>query len=184
MKIKNVIRISALLLNKPNVISHIDGKQTDENTIATVNAMLDLANLVINELASTYVPMIKNETVSIQSGKVYYTDLTERASRIISVTDLSGNDIAYKNDAKCVYVQSGNVIIQYEFFPRDYDLEQEFFFSKEQVTERILSYALCAEECLREARFDEAVSWHTRYVQEISLICCPKNSHIKQRRWE
>ena len=183
MKIKDVIKNCALLLGKQNVLTYLDGGQTDGVTIATVNNMTSLVNLVINELACTYIPMVKSETVLATDGKIYYTELTERALKVLSVTDIHGDEIDAKITPEYVKIKGSSATIEYEFLPPNYGLEDQFNFSNTQVTERVLSYGLSAELCISEGRFDEAVTWHERYVQEISIICCPKNTLLKQRRW-
>ena len=44
-----------------------------------------------------------------------------------------------------------------------------------------LAYGVLAEFCLTEARFDEAVMWHERYVNAVNLLLKPKNTRIKGR---
>ncbi len=183
MNVKEIIKISCLLLNKQNVLDYLSGGSPDSATLSTVANMSSLCNLVINELACTYVPMTKQEKVNFQSGKVYYTDLTERAVRIIDVTDTNGNSTPYQVTAEYVKCNYNASNIEYEFIPPNYDLEDEFSFSNPKVNARVLAYALCAEYCITEARFDEAVTWHKRYVDEICEICFPKNKSIKQRSW-
>ena len=183
MKIKDVIKNSALLIGKQNVLTYLENDVTDGATLATVNNMTALINLVINELACTYVPMVKSEMQVAESSKIYYTALSERPLRILSVTDKRGNDILKQSTPEYVVVNGNGAVIEYEFLPPNFGLEDEFNFSNAQITERILSYGLSAEVCISEGRFDEAVTWHERYVQEISMILTPKNAFLKQRRW-
>ena len=65
----------------------------------------------------------------------------------------------------------------------DYALSDTIGYTEKQVGKRILAYGLCAEFSIAEGRFNEAVTWHKRYVDALSEICLPENSYIKARRF-
>lgn len=183
MYIKDILKASALLLGKENVLTYLNGDQSNLSTLVTINNMTSLANLVISELASTYIPMVKKETISVRDQKIYYTDLSERVLSILSVTDSSGKEVCYKTFHEYIFATASVVEVEYEFSPPNYDLLDNVNFSNPQVDERVLAYGLNAEVCISEARFEEAVTWHKRYVDAIATICKPKNLTVKERRW-
>ncbi len=183
MYIKDILKACALQLGKESVLTYLNGDQTNLATLVTINNMTSLLNLVISELASTYVPMIKQEAVDVKEQKIYYTDLSERALSVLSVKDSSGKELRYKIFPEYIYLSASTAVVEYEFSPPNYDLIDSVKFSKPEVDERVLSYGLNAEVCISEGRFEEAITWHRRYVDALATICRPKNAKIKQRRW-
>lgn len=183
MNIKDVIKTSALLLNREDVVNYLNLGQGDLETLSTVNKLTSLVNLVISELASTYVPMIKVEQVVVKNGNVLYTNLSERVLGIVDVRDTNNVQLNFEVKANGIEVKAERVVVEYEFLPPNFDLGDIVNFSNARVDERVLSYGLIAEFCITEGRFEEAVTWHKRFVEELSLICCPKNVNTKQRRW-
>lgn len=184
MSIKEIIRISALLTDRTNVVAYLDKNtnNTDE-TLSLVQKLLSLTNLVINELASTYIPLVKSETVSARDNKVNYSDLSSSVLKIKSVSNTSGKELAFRTFLHYVSVPEDRVIIEYEYVPEDYELNDTVDFDSKFVSARVIAYGVCAELAITESRFDEAVTWHKRYVDAISDICVPKSAVTKQRSW-
>ena len=74
MSIKEILKNAALLLGRDNVIDYCNGVTVNDDTLRTVNNMTGLINLVLSELACTYIPMVKRETVRTSNVKIYYKD--------------------------------------------------------------------------------------------------------------
>ena len=187
MCIKEIIRITALLLGRDNVIRYLDGDTDEQNVgadcLRTINVLTDLTNLVINELSTTYIPMTKVEKVVSNDGKVYYKDLTERILRVRAVYDIDGKNVEYSVNSEYVKVNYSEVEIEYDFVPENYGLEQTIGYTDKDVSARVIANGVASEFNVSEGRFDEAVTFHKRYVDMLSDICLPKNTFIKKRRW-
>ena len=63
MTVKDIVRLSAIYLNMENVVKYLDGGE-DNDALNGVNTLTVCANIVLNELACTYIPMIKTEPKS------------------------------------------------------------------------------------------------------------------------
>ena len=66
------------------------GASAGEDSLDKVNLMVNLANLVINELACTYLPLITEEQMTFSNGKAYYKDFKKKAVKILKVYNLFG----------------------------------------------------------------------------------------------
>ncbi len=187
MSIKQIIRITALLLGLENVIAYLDGNGDEEQVgvdcCKTVNTLTDLANLVINELCATYIPMTKVEDAKTTNGRVYYKDLTERAIKIRAVYDANGKELYYTKTAEYICVNYPEVAVEYDYVPENYGLEQSIGYTDKDISARVMANGVAAEFCITEGRFDEAVTFHKRYIDMLSDICLPKNVLTKKRRW-
>ena len=183
MSIKDIVKNAALLLGRENVVDYFNGGSANDETLRIVNNMTGLINLVISELACTYIPMVKKEKVNVSRGKVYYKDLTENALQILNVFDERGNEVYYEISAEYLTVSNGTVVVEYEHSPHNYGLDDQIGYDEKTVCANVLAYGLCAEFCISEGRFEQAVMWHKRYVDALYEICTPKNTRVKQRRW-
>ena len=185
MKIKDVVKTAALLLGKERLYTALLQEEgidsTDSEVLALADVMTRLTNLVITELASTYILMKKCERVTFEGGKLPYSRLTETPLKILGVYDTNGFDFAFKVHHEYLQAQTTTAVVEYAYKPANYDLDSTIGYSEGQVSLRTLAHGLCAECCIVEGRFDEAVMWHKRYEEGVENACYPKNVTIKER---
>ena len=182
MTIKEILKIVCLLSGRDVVKNYLEtGGDANAETLETVNKLTALANLVINELSSTYIPMVKTEKVNVSGGKVKYTELSERALEIKAVYCENGIEEGFKCAAEFFTTSNGSKYVEYEYLPSNYGLDDEIGYTERDVPTRVLAYGVLAEFAICENRYDEAVSHHKRYVDGVAQICMPKNAVIKKR---
>ena len=191
MKVKDVIKISAMLLANEQVVNYLGEKgcsttnqtETSQLVLCDVDLFTRLTNLVISELAGSYIMMKKTQTLTANKGKIYYKDLNEKVLKILAVKDTLGKEIAFKDKFEYAEISAEKAVVTYAYMPANYDISSEIGYSEEQVQPKLLAMGVCAEYCVVKGRFDEAVMWHERYVQAISEKCLPKNKKVKERSW-
>ncbi|MBR2448717.1 MAG: hypothetical protein IKB30_01205 [Clostridia bacterium] len=183
MTVKEILITTSTMLGREDVTAYLNGDvdSAGENTLPTINVMVNLLNLVIGELAGTFIPMVKSEKISTNNGKVYYTDLTERALEIKNVFDFSGTRVSYRQTAEFIAVSCDNVIVEYEYAPPNYGLDDKIGFTEKDVALGTLAYGLAAEYSISLEDFDQAVMWHKRYVDSIAEHRKVHNATIKER---
>ena len=99
MKVIDIVKTVATFLARENVLAYLEkgeGETSDENygdALNQIDYMVRCSNLVINELAGSFVPMIKREKVVVNDGKIYYGTLNENATEIISVSNEYADNI-------------------------------------------------------------------------------------------
>ena len=184
MKLKDVIKLSAVYLGRENVVNYLENLKTEDDTVLyAVDTLTRCANITVSELASTFIPMIKKERVGTENGKIYYTELTETPLEIKNVYDSSGYKITFEINPEYVEVSGLEVFIEYVYLPTNYGISDSIGYTERQVPSRVIAYGVAAEFCLTERSFDESVMWRKRYTDALSLILAPKNKRIKQRRF-
>ncbi len=214
MQLKEIIKNACLMLGKGEVINYLDGKVNNDydggyedeyypdygdgefgestsssvgtDTLETVNLMVNLANLVINELACTYIPLIVQEQMPFADGKAFYKDFKHKAVKILGVYTLSGNAVDFNVKTEYLLVSSKPnemLTVEYQYAPNNYGLTDEIGYAEKDVSARVIAYGVASEVCISEGNFDQAVMHHKRYVDEIALLSMPKNTMIKQRSW-
>lgn len=184
MTVKEIIDATANVVGRKDVSEYLNNaKKESEDTLLTVNKLVSLLNMILSELAGTFIPMIKSENVFVNNGRVYFTDLSCKALEILRVLSPNGREINYKQTAEFISVSADKVIIEYSFVPPTYDLTSTIGYTEREVSKSTLIYGLCAEYCVCTGAFDEAVLWHDRYVEAVKETRKVKNSKIKGRCW-
>lgn len=185
MTVKEIIKTSASLLNREDIVAYLEGddSKVGEQTLPSINTFVILLNLVISELAGTFIPMRKKETVIVENGKIEYSILSERPLKIINVFDVKGDEVNYSDEAFFIKVESGTKQIEYEYAPPNYDLNDTIGYLESDISIGALAYGLSAEFCICKGAFEEAVMWHNRYVESVNKRRMVKNASIKERSW-
>ncbi len=184
MKIRDIVRNSALMLGRSDVVKYLDEtNDASVETLETVNLLTSLCTLVIDELSATYIPLIKKETMSSLNDKYAYNQFNEKVVKIIAVYDTDGKKVDYTQDNFYVYVNKNKCVIEYQYAPKNYGLEDKIGYSEKDISVSALAYGVVAEYCITQGQFEQAVMHHKRYVDSIAEICMPKNKRIKARSW-
>lgn len=185
MKIKDMIESCAVYLGRQEIIDYFNNCYEYDTTEieSNVNTMIKLSNLVISELSLGYIDLITTEEVVASSGKINYLDLSKTAVKILDVLDYNGNSISFKVKEDHVETSTNARKVKYKYLPPEYQLNDEIGYSENDLSLSTLSYGLCAEFCIVQCRFDEALMWRNRYIQEINKLIKPKNCTIKGRIW-
>jgi hypothetical protein len=183
MRVKEIIKVMATLVGREDVYEYLTNKisKPDTATLNTLNLLVRSLNLAINELACTYIPMIKKQEFS--SPEIVFENLSERILEVKSVKSNAGSSVEYKLLPTNLVASVCNPTIEYSYIPSDYGIDDEIGYSESEVSRRTLAYGGVAEFCLINRAFDEAVMWHKRYMDCVEEICLPKNATIKKRRW-
>ncbi len=183
MKVKDVIKISATHLNMPTIVKYCnDGGTIDNELLKEVEKLTLLTNLVVTELAETYIPAVKLERVVPHANRVNFSALTFRPIKIIGVFDYQGREIDYTLSAE--YVEGDGIdMISYQYIPEIKEFEDTLDYNESQTSSALLALGLSAEYCLTIGRFDEAVMWRKRFVEGVKEKIRPKNRKIKGRNF-
>lgn len=186
MTIKEIIKQAATLLGRDDLVSFVEtpsGQVPNTMYIGEINKTVNLTNMVIKEFALSYVPMKCSETQTAENGKVYYSSLTHKPSKIIKVTNAEDTLTDFALMTEYIDVKDDVVTVEYEFMPPDYAYNDTVDYDSGEVPVYILALGVAAEFCLTINWFSEAVMWHDRYLNEAQKLYKPKNAKTKQRSW-
>ena len=185
MQIKEIIKIAAIMLDRKEIVDYLDGKTQSVSQEITnqINTMVELTNLVIDELARSFVPMVKIKEVNANGRKIYYSTLGDKIIKIKAVYSNDDSPISFNIKPEYVEVDEPIVKVEYEYLPSKYSLEEQTGYTEKDISSRVLAYGLLAELGIVEGRFDEATASHDRYVEGVKAVRFPKNNTIKRRGW-
>lgn len=189
MQIKEIIKDAALMVGRIDVCDYINNNKTELNdTYETINTMVNLSNLVINELACTYIPLIRKEEISLVYGRQNYDIFSRKVVKIIAIYDSYGQKIDFEEELEGIYVKSKKSVVEtikveYEYLPNHLALDDDAGYIEKNVSAREIACGVAAEYCISQGLFEQAVMHHKRYIDALSQKVVVKNSKIKDRSW-
>ena len=148
MKIKDVIKTTALLLGKEDLYSALNEdnglQNANKQVLADADLLTRLANLVITELCTTYIFMKKCQPINFNGGKAIYTDFEETPIKILGVYDEFGNSYSFTVKCDGVLATTSFATIEYAYKPNNYDLDSVIGYTEKDLSIRTLALGLSA----------------------------------------
>lgn len=188
MTAKDVIKVVCVFLQKEELLELEDLGGTavaTESQTKELEHMLRCLNLVVNEIASDYIPLLFKETVFPTGGQILLSSLTKNPIDILRVEDRFGIRVNYKLFPDYLETIDGEVKILYSYEPTEATaLSQTLENFSQKIGERVIAYGVAMEYCFICGLHDDASIWEKRFKDAL-LIASRKKSEIKlpKRRW-
>ncbi len=145
--------------------------------------LLKCFNIVENELALDYIPLVKEEILPIVDGKIPYTQFSSDLVRILKVEEESGRQKPYKIFATYLQVEGERAKVTYAYTPSKKTLDDESSF-EHTVSARLLAYGMAAEYSMAVGLYEEAAYWDKKYKEAIEATRkLAKGCKMPSRRW-
>ena len=182
MTVREVILIGAKILGiREGVDMYFDGESNEmERQAERLQAALHLAEC---SLALDYIPLHAEDEVYAMSGRVDFSALENSPVRILAVTDVYGEPLAYTLYSQYLKTTPGVVRVRYTYTPRVKGLEDACDFDLLS-SDSILVYGTLSEYCLGEGMVAEAAEWDRKWKDLIATIYhTEKCKRLGSRRW-
>lgn len=183
MQVKQVLKTASVMLNLADEFQLIfDGGSVDSQTQKEFDKLLTSLNLCYLEVCSDYLPLLEQESIFADNGKIFFTQLNKSVCQIISIKTQNGKNVKFTLFPNCIKTNyDGYLNITYSYIPSTLTLNDNFDIS---ITEKCLSMGTCAEYCFINSFFDDAEIWDKRFKESLQLSL-KKRGGIKlpKRRW-
>lgn len=184
MTVKNIIKTTAILLNKSNVVNYLNNKKTEGDCVEETQKLIKLLETVISELSLKNFFVLRTDEAFVNNQKIEYLSLTYSPIKIVKITDSKNNEIPFEEKAEYVWVKKGKADkVTYAYIPKNLNESSVLDFSDRNVRESMLAYGVAAEYCLTVFDFDAAVEFHKRFIDAVKKTYKITNSEIKRRSW-
>ncbi|MBO5240986.1 MAG: hypothetical protein J6B56_06180 [Clostridia bacterium] len=182
MTVKEIVLAAATELGILDTVNaYLSGTSTDGE--AEANALLRCFNLVENEVALDYLPLIAEEEVVTKTGVIYYSSLSREAARVLGVWDGAGNAATFKLFGEYLKTQPDRVRVRYTYIPSEKTFRDDSDFAL-RASVRLFAYGIAAEYSLASGLFEEAAVWDRKYKEAIKAAYCGQPiRRIRSRRW-
>ncbi|HEY8419524.1 MAG TPA: hypothetical protein VIL03_03730 [Clostridia bacterium] len=179
MVLKDILIQTATLLKLDNVLSlkELGGEGEDEQAKKDLELLKTCVNLIINEIASDYVPLSTVEEVLVKNSKIPYVNLSKTALNIKSVKDSYGQKRYFKIYPSYIYTDCEGVCrVEYTYLPAYVEnLDEQTEYQNSKITARIISYGAAREYCLIMSMYEDAQSWDARFKESLASACRQNN---------
>lgn len=182
MRVKDIILLAA---TQVGIVDEVESYYDGMNGNGEKNADLLLAcfNIVENELALDYIPLIAEQAVTTATGEIAYSTLSKNVVRIIGVFNEEGESVPFTLHAAHMQAQAGKLTVRYTYTPAQKLVGGTSDFSA-PVSERLLAYGVAAEYSMAMGLLSEAAVWDKKYKEGIEAIRrLPTAKRMKERRW-
>lgn len=156
MTVKEIIETSAELL----------GVELTEETTQT---LLHCYNLVENELAVDYFPLLTMDKVVVKENKIKYADLKKNAWRILKVQDYQNDEVKYTIFPEYIEIKknyNGHLFfVKYYYTPEEKTICHNCSYDGRM--KQVLKYGVCAEYCTMKGDFEFAGKFTDKYKRAI-----------------
>ncbi len=182
MTVKSVMHTAAVCLGIADVVDEYINKNGGTQT-KTGDLLLQCFNMVENELALDYIPLFREDEMTVTNGKILYSSFGSDVSRIVKVTDLEGRKLPFKLFATYLQVSGERVRVRYAYMPAAKVLSGVSDF-KTEVSERLFAYGMAAEYAMTTGLYEEAAVWDKKYKEGIeALRRGTQGGRVPARRW-
>ena len=165
MKVKNVIKKAAELLgNEDDLLNYLNG--VGEQGEKAAELILNCYNLIENELALDYLPLIKEETFSANNARIVDSSFSSSVVRIIEVRNAQGEKIPFRLFASYMSVDVSSVTVRYAYTPTEKSMSGECECAI-GVSERLMAFGIASEYCAALGLYEEASVWDKKYKEGI-----------------
>ncbi|MBQ7770475.1 MAG: hypothetical protein IJ373_04740 [Clostridia bacterium] len=183
MTVKECMQLAAAHLGMEETVeTYFNGTGTvDDNKKCEL--LLTCYNIVENELALDYFPLIAEDTIDSEGGVINFTSLKKDAVRITKVTDEWENSVPFQIFPSYLKTQPGKVLVRYTYAPVKKTSTSASDFSS-HVSARLISYGIAAEYTMATGFFEDASVWDKKYKESIrAAYRLQKCERIRSRRW-
>jgi len=190
MTVKEILYKADLLLDAQLPQAIFQGQPTDQAVIELVNAdttlqqLVKCANLVGDEIATDYFPVVQTQTVDVVDGEVDFATLNNKVQGVVSVKDEMGCSVSF------CYTQKGianlhckKASVRYRVAYEWTDFWGEIHFGSPQVTSRIVAYGVVAQYYMLCGNYDLAQSWSARFYTALAECRRGGQRVMPKRRW-
>jgi hypothetical protein len=186
LNIKDIVMAAATLINREDICNYLLGVETDDLSAAKkdTDIMLRCFNLIENEIALEYKPLIFSENITTENGIINFDILSKQILEVIKVEDESENKISYKLFHTYLKTKPENVVLYYSFIPEKKELTSISDYLENEIPQRTMAMGIACEFSLISAMYDEAVMWDKRYKDSLERISSKKVKQVMPaRRW-
>lgn len=186
---KEIIYLIAKWFNLSDILNLEEfGGSNDEISSDTQNQIDEIIyciNLVVDELACDYFPLLITESITSKNKKIYFSDLQKTILKIFSLKNYSIS-VPYKSFPEYIELDyDAQFNLTYSFIPtHPQNILSDLEVASLGVTARLVAYGVAREYCIFHALYDQADYYNSRFISAVNSALT-KRSTIKlpKRRW-
>lgn len=182
MTLKDIVKLVCEFIKEDDLLAKLN---TEEPVYtAKEQKKLDLLtkcfNLVNQEIASDYLPFLKEESVDAQNV-LNYSSLTEDVINIYQVKNRFGLPMRFKNYPNYIEFSGTAKKVVYSFLPEDLNLGDNISFYC-GLSARVYAYGVASEFLLLQGLSADAGIWEERFKESLFVLSRRRGEHRLPKR--
>lgn len=145
-----------------------------------IKELLDCLNLVQDELACEYAPLVAQQKVYFQDNKFELSALDRDVVKVLKVKDKFGGTTKFKVLPTQIIAFVKDATIIYAYHPQK--LEQGSTLEI-NLPARVIAYGTAREYFLKQGLSDDADLWEMRFKDSLKVLLSKNHAFIKERGW-
>ena len=187
MKVKDIIKNTAKLLNMIDLISYLDDMEhvvPSADTQKDLNDMLLAINITNSNIACNYIELSETKRINTETGLINYVLLTNKnIIEIKSVKDIHGNKQKFYVRPDMLQVPVGNHDIEFSYYPSSVGIADDINYYL-KINEIIFALGVAGEYLFIKGDIDDAYMWDKRFKQMMLGALRPKRQiDMPVSRW-
>lgn len=186
MKVLNIIKLVCDFVGERELFGKLSSstlslEELSEKEQQKIDRMLRCFNLVNQEIASEYAPLLQKEEVC--GSIINFSTLSKKVISVFEVKNRFGFSLSFRQFQNHIEVKGNAKTVLYSYFPDELLLKDEFEGSA-AISERVYAYGTASEYLLLEGVGEDAQIWENRYKESLFVLTRKKGEHIlPRRRW-
>ena len=160
MRVIEALKLSAMVVDGD---LDIDGEDLE--------VWLKCYNLVEQELATDYFPILEIDKFFHVDNKIYYKDFSRSPYLIRGIQDFRGDKVDYTLVTDGILIKKnydgGTFFVKYYYLPEEKGLQSHCTYGADYI--HIVKYSVAAEYCLATGNYELAKIYSDKYKERIKL---------------
>ena len=191
MEVKDILKLAIVFLDKKELLEDETFLTTlpedyvsSEKRQQEINHLLLCFNLVYNEIARDYMPLLQKEEIEFVDDKFSYNSLQKVLLDVVSLKNLNHKNLKYKMYPTYLYAKAQKAIIEYFYEPDNLEVDDEIENFGGRIPARVFAYGVAMEYSFLSSQSTEALIWEQRYKESLLVISRKKSEIVlPSRRW-
>ncbi len=182
MTVKDILKIVCEFIEQNEILSKWNASialNTYEQN--TVDFLVKCFNLVNQEIASEYLPLLCTEAVDVENDFLDFSSLSNKVLNIVSVEDENSMTLRYKKYPNSIKIFGYAKSVTYNFLPEDLTISDDVSLFN-GLTARVYAYGIASEFFLVKGMSSEAQIFEERFKQGLFALSRQKGEHRMPRR--
>ncbi len=185
MKVKDILKLVCSFVGEREILEKFEA----ENSTFTsreeqkISSMVKCFNLVMQEVASDYIPFLIKEEIDVENSFLNFSELSKTVVNVCEIKNRFGICLKFKLFPNYVEIEGKAKTIVYSFLPEDKTLDDEAELAC-GLTPRVLAYGIASEYLLIEGISEDAEIWEERFKESLFVLSRKRGEHtLPKRAW-
>ena len=186
MTVKNVLKLVCEFVGEKELLTKLSSESAVTYTSKEqekLDTMLRCLNLVNQEIASDYLPFIREESVDENNSTLLFSTLSEDVVAIYQVKDRFGFPLRFKNCPNSIKIEGKAKKVIYSYLPEELEMTDSID-KMNGLSERVYAYGVASEFLMFYGFGSDAEIWEDRFKTSLFMLSQKHGEHrLPHRRW-